>query len=101
MQRRLQAGRVRLQRGAEALPRTIAASQARRHEQVETLQRTLQALGPVSVLERGFSMTTDEAGDVVRSTEGIEPGVRLTTHLVDGRIETRVEQVESSGTVEP
>ena len=46
-------------------------------------------------------MTTDEAGSVVRSTEGIEPGVRLTTHLVDGRIETRVEQVEPSGTVEP
>ena len=46
------------------------------------------------VLERGFSMTTDESGAVVRTTAGVEPGVRLVTHLVDGRIETLVESVE-------
>ncbi len=101
LRRRLDAGRSRLQRAAAGLPRIVQHDVTRRRDRLDTLDRTLQAMGPVSVLERGFSMTTDESGAVVRTTAGVEPGVRLVTHLVDGRIETLVESVEPSGTVEP
>ena len=55
----------------------------------------LVAVGPRSVLARGFSCTVDQTGQVVRSVEGVEPGSTLTTLFEDGRIQSRVEVVES------
>ena len=99
--RRLDGARNRLDQIALGLPRSLEHDVTRKRDRIESLDRTLQALGPVSVLERGFSMTTDETGAVLRSVDGLEPGQRLVTHLVDGRIEVRIESVDRSGTVEP
>ena len=98
--RRLDAARTRLDRGELGLPRSMEHDVTRRRNRLESLDRTLQAMGPVSVLERGFSMTTDGSGRVVRSTGEVEAGERLVTHLADGRIDVRVESVDPSGTVE-
>jgi exodeoxyribonuclease VII large subunit len=43
-------------------------------------------------LERGYSVTRDASGAVVRSLSGIEPGVRLQTEVADGRIASVVSE---------
>lgn len=51
----------------------------------------LHALNPRAILARGYSFTTDEqSGTVVRSTQGIKLGQRLTIHLADGVIRSEV-----------
>ncbi len=101
VRRRLDAARNRLDEMARGLPRSLEHDVTRKRGRIDSLDRTLQALGPMSVLERGFSMTTDGTGAVVRTVESLEPGERLVTHLIDGRIEVRIESVDRSGTVEP
>jgi exodeoxyribonuclease VII large subunit len=42
------------------------------------------------VLQRGYSITLDEKGDVVQSAEAVAPGQTLTTRLKDGELRSRV-----------
>jgi exodeoxyribonuclease VII large subunit len=50
----------------------------------------LRALGPDSAFQRGFSITMDEHGNILRSVSGLEKGALLHTRLADGRIASRV-----------
>lgn len=59
-------------------------------ERVASLERELEAVGPVAVLRRGFSCTTDADGRLVRSPTDVSPGDRLRTRLADGSIESEV-----------
>ncbi|QDT69633.1 Exodeoxyribonuclease 7 large subunit [Planctomycetes bacterium MalM25] len=54
----------------------------------------LDTLSPLGVLERGYSLTTDKKGRVVRSAEGVQVGDRLTTRVAEGEI---ISTVESTG----
>ena len=62
---------------------------------VRQLEGVLAAVGPESVLQRGFSLTTDSAGRVIRDASGIKPGDSLYTHLVHGRVESEVRVVDA------
>ncbi|CAN0362045.1 unnamed protein product, partial [Ectocarpus sp. 4 AP-2014] len=46
----------------------------------------LESLSPLGVLQRGYSLTTDANGKVVRSIEEIDAGDRLKTRLAEGEI---------------
>ena len=52
--------------------------------------RQLEAVGPKSVLERGYSYTTDARGNLVRQPTDVGPGDRVTTHLVTGQFDSDV-----------
>jgi exodeoxyribonuclease VII large subunit len=52
----------------------------------------LQALSPERVLARGYSITLDEAGHVLRSAAGTEPGRAITVRLAAGSLAARVEE---------
>ena len=49
-------------------------------------------LDPARLLDRGFSLTTDVDGRIVRSAVGVGDGDRLVTRLRDGAIESIVER---------
>ncbi|HEX5587776.1 MAG TPA: exodeoxyribonuclease VII large subunit [Acidimicrobiia bacterium] len=51
----------------------------------------VRTLDPVRVLERGYSITRDEAGRVVRRAAGTTVGSVLRTQLADGVVVSRVE----------
>lgn len=56
----------------------------------------LDALSPLSVLNRGFSLTKRlPDGDLVRDVQSLQPGDRLSTLLASGEIISRVEEVRS------
>lgn len=53
----------------------------------------LRHLSPYGVLERGYSITLDGSGRVVRGIKGLAAGARVTTRLADGAVESVVERV--------
>lgn len=62
----------------------------RREKQLKHLEAILRTLGPDSSLQRGYSITFDEQGAILRHTENIEPGQKITTRLASGSIVSRV-----------
>jgi exodeoxyribonuclease VII large subunit len=63
---------------------------ARRHHLVQ-LTATLDALSPLAVLARGYSLTFDAEGKtLIRSFDQIQPGDLIRTHLASGQIISQV-----------
>ncbi len=54
------------------------------------LQASLAGLDPEAVLARGYSITRNEAGDLVLDAGRVRDGERLSTTLARGRLESRV-----------
>ncbi len=48
--------------------------------------RHLEAVSPLKILERGYTITTDDSGRVLRSASDISPGQGLTTRFPDGHL---------------
>jgi exodeoxyribonuclease VII large subunit len=61
-----------------------------RENKIENLSSLLQALGPGSILKRGFSVTYGADGEIVKSTQDVEAGDKLKTEVADGMIESTV-----------
>jgi len=69
---------------------------ARRHlsvvaTQLEGTRRLLSAFDPRRSLERGWTLTTDEQGKILRSVAEIAPGAKITTRMIDGSFDSTVE----------
>src|SRR5262249_1351458 len=58
---------------------------------LERLQLQLQALSPVAILERGYALVFDSAGKLVKSTDQVEVGDRISARLAQGRLTAKVE----------
>jgi exodeoxyribonuclease VII large subunit len=58
---------------------------------VSALDARLHSLSPLAVLDRGYALVLDTAGGLVRSTNQIAPGDKVTTRLSDGDFISRVE----------
>ncbi|MBV8033256.1 MAG: exodeoxyribonuclease VII large subunit [Betaproteobacteria bacterium] len=56
----------------------------------ETLEAALRSLDPSAVLARGYSITRDGAGRIVRDAAGVETGGRIVTTLARGWLESEV-----------
>ena len=54
----------------------------------------LEERSPLKVLERGYAIATDAAGNVLRSAEAVPIGESVTVQLHRGRLGTRVEKKE-------
>lgn len=54
----------------------------------------VRALDPQRVLQRGYSLSLDADGNVVRSSQALAQGDRLQTRFADGAAWSRVESVE-------
>lgn len=59
----------------------------------------LESVNPLAVIKRGYAMTFDESGGVVRSVTGVSEGDLLSVLVSDGYISARVEGKKSKGDV--
>ncbi len=71
----------------------MAALLAEKRKQYVHLAATMDAISPLKVLSRGYSMVQGEQG-VVKSAADVVPGDRLTVWFSDGRADCLVQSVE-------
>jgi exodeoxyribonuclease VII large subunit len=76
-----------LQRRFAALPPRFLADAKQRFGRMEGI---LRVLGPDATLRRGYSITRDKNGRIVRSIARVKRGIRLRTRVTDGDIESEV-----------
>jgi exodeoxyribonuclease VII large subunit len=65
-----------------------------RKQKLQRLEVQLRTLNPLGVLERGYSLTQNEAGYVIRNTENIKPGDLLKTQFAKGTVLSEVKDRE-------
>jgi exodeoxyribonuclease VII large subunit len=61
-----------------------------KHERIERLRLQLQERGPLKVLERGYAIATDSAGNVLRSAERVAIGDAISIQLHRGKLTTEL-----------
>ncbi len=93
--RRLARQREEAEGLARRLFRAIEQEMAGRGEKLDRLRGLLRALGPDSAFERGFSITMDDQGRVLRSVDQVEPGSELRTKVRDGEVLSEVRKSEA------
>ena len=59
-------------------------------QRLDALGRHLEALGYRSILQRGFSVTRSESGQIVRSVSQVAAGATIQTEVADGNFKSRV-----------
>ncbi|MGC3991088.1 MAG: exodeoxyribonuclease VII large subunit [Chthoniobacteraceae bacterium] len=63
----------------------------RRTDLLEARSRVLKALSPQATLERGFSITMNDKGQVIRRQEAVKAGDTITTRVAAGSFDSKVE----------
>ena len=84
----------RLQRVELRLSPAMSAAYQRAESRLKSAAAGLRHLSPYGVLERGYSITLNAEGRVVRGVDGLAPGTRLATRLADGTATSVVESVD-------
>ena len=77
---------------ADRLDQRITQVFRQRDQQLKSAIRTLDALSPLKVMDRGYAIPFKEGG-VVKSVDQLELGDRLSLSLKDGEIETVIEAI--------
>lgn len=67
-----------------------------RHQRLAELARATDALSPLGVLRRGYSLTLNAEGSTVRSLKDVRQGELITTRLSEGVIVSRVEATDDN-----
>ena len=65
-----------------------------RKAKAELLRHKLEALSPLAVLDRGYSIVTDKDGRTLKSVSQANAGDNITIRLSDGRILADVQEVQ-------
>jgi exodeoxyribonuclease VII large subunit len=87
----------RLEDSAHRLQRAAKAKMESAELKLSHQQQKLQLLDPARLLARGWSLTVDENGRVLRSIGGAAKGQTLVTRLIDGTISSTVDHVDEEG----
>ena len=95
--RRIDAQRALLVGLRQSLEATIKRAADRRRRAIETCTHKLEALSPLKVLDRGFSLTQDARGHLVTRADQVRPGDAITVRLRDGALAAEV----ASATLDP
>lgn len=74
------------QRQGAALKKLLSA----KREDLKIAAASLDALSPLSVLGRGFSITENEQGNILRDTSGVKKGDKLQIRLASGKLTAEV-----------
>jgi exodeoxyribonuclease VII large subunit len=67
-----------------------------RRQRLGELARATEALSPLGVLQRGYSLTMDANGKPIRSSEELSEGQPITTRLANGTVVSRVESTDAT-----
>jgi exodeoxyribonuclease VII large subunit len=91
---KIAAFRLRLERRATDLGVRIERALRAKRDRLEKFTLQLTERSPLKVLERGYAIATDAAGNVLRSTETVAIGDAISIQLHRGRLSTEVKRKE-------
>ncbi len=74
-----------------ALPRAWVAGQQKRQKSLGTLAARLDAMSPLKVLARGYSITENEQGEAVTTVRHLAPGDHIVIRFYEGRASAVIE----------
>ena len=76
-----------LQRRFTELPLRALENARHRFQRIEGI---LRVLGPEATLRRGYSITKNERGELIRTVTAVRPKMRLKTRVADGEFESEI-----------
>lgn len=85
-------GRERLERSGDRLQAALDQRLERRRQQLERLGAQLDALSPLKVLDRGYSVARNGQGQVLKQLSSFSPGLDFTLRVADGDVPARVRE---------
>jgi len=62
----------------------------RAKDRFRRVEGILRVLGPEATLRRGYSITTNERGKLIRTVKSVEPRMIIHTRLSDGEFDSTV-----------
>jgi exodeoxyribonuclease VII large subunit len=84
-----------LERKKTILSDTMNTKLGRAADKLSSLVSLLDAMNPLGVLQRGYSMTENESGDVVSSVNAVECGEHIKLTFRDGRVYVTIDSIET------
>jgi len=78
----------------KSIRRTAEQQLARQQQELASLAERLNSISPLEVLARGYSLTSDSAGNLVRACKSIELGDTIQTQIADGVITSQVKTIQ-------
>lgn len=88
--KRLREAQQQIDLARESLHRFVRQKIDRCGEHLRRLEGILRVLGPDATLKRGYSITTDADGKLIRSVTLVRPKMKIRTRVVDGEFESKV-----------
>ena len=79
-----------------AIQRSMERDTQQAKQNIARLEVQLRALNPRAVLVRGYSITRNSRGQVLRTVSGMRPGDKVTTILSHGEFESEVAKMNDS-----
>ncbi len=65
-------------------------------QKLEQMTVQLEAINPLSVLARGYSLTTDQSGELLTNCNSVHPGDKIVSRLEKGRLTSIVESIDET-----
>jgi exodeoxyribonuclease VII large subunit len=90
---RVQSLEMELDRLGSGLDRAIQVQIREQEQSLKQLAGRLAAINPASVLARGYSITSDESGNLLLDSQDLEIGSRIKTQFARGSLTSRVEEL--------
>ena len=76
-----------------SMARSVRGHLADAERELGSMAARLEAISPLSVLSRGYSLTMDTKGKLIRDPATLETGDRVLTRLAGGAIESTVDSI--------
>jgi exodeoxyribonuclease VII large subunit len=80
---------------ASALASAARSDLARRRARYQGLRATLEALSPLSILERGYALVFDARGNLVKDAQQVRPGNEIRARVSRGTIAATVKKTSN------
>ena len=86
-----------LKNASEAFSAGVRQAFHNKQQRLDLAMDRMELLNPIRILRRGYSIVEDTEEKLVRSTERIRTGDKITVILADGRVHADVRDVERGG----
>jgi exodeoxyribonuclease VII large subunit len=96
--RRVLAGiRGELEAGTAALAAAMRNQLLQNKVRIERMGRTLEALSPLAILERGYALVFDGARTLIKDAGQVQVGEEISARVARGEIRARVTEATAEG----